>query len=273
MLPELHESLRRLIYEQGRIDPLDVDIRFEAPRRDWVDRLMRPAINLYLFDMQENVKLRSGHMEARVVNGRAIRRAPPRQIDLRYMVSALTTEITDEHLLIWRTLSTLMKYRELPEEFLPEALRGCSPAITTQIAQPDETIQLSQIWGGLNADPRPALCYVVTVPLDLAIAIESPLVLTRTFRYTRRPDEAATDSDTQIGGTVRDRAGEPVAGATVRARGSAAADTVTDARGRFTIRHALPGPVTLDVVGPDGARHSATVQVPSDSYDIDLDRD
>lgn len=271
MLPELHESLRQLIYERGQISPLDVDIRFEAPRREWVDRLMRPAINLYLFDVQENVKLRSGHMESRVVNGRAVRHAPPRQIDLRYMVSALTTEIADEHLLIWRTLATLMKYRELPEEFLPDALRGCSPAITTQIAQPDEGIQMSQIWGGLNADIRPALCYVVTVPLDLGIAIEAPLVLTRTFRYTRRPDATVADTDLQIGGTVRDRAGEPVAGATIRARGSAAEDSVTDGRGRFTIRHALPGSVMLEVTGPDGNRQSVTVQVPSDSYDIDLD--
>jgi hypothetical protein len=270
MLPELHESLRQLIYERGQINPLDVDIRFEAPRRDWVDRLMRPAINLYLFDVQENVKMRSGQMESRIVNGRAIRHAPPRQIDLRYMVSALTSDIADEHLLIWRTLATLMKYRELPVEFLPEALRGCSPAITTQIAQPDESIHLSQIWGGLNADARPALCYVVTVPLDLEIAIEAPLVLTRTFRYTRRPDEAATDSDLQIGGTVRDRTGEPVVGATIRARGSAAEDSVSDGLGRFTIRHAIPGPVTLDVIGPDGKRQSVTMQIPSDTYDIDL---
>jgi uncharacterized protein DUF4255/carboxypeptidase family protein len=271
MLPELHESLRRLIYERGQIDPLDVDIRFEAPRRDWVDRLLRPAINLYLFDMQENVKLRSGHMESRVVNGRAVRLAAPRQIDVRYMVTALTTEISDEHLLLWRTLSTLMKYREIPEEFLPEALRGCSPPITTQIAQPDDEIQLPQIWSGLNADMRPALYYVVTVPLDLNIAIEAPLVLTRTFRYTRRPDATATETDRQIGGTVRDRAGDPVAGATIRARGSAAEDSVTDGLGRFTIRHALPGPVTLEVTNRDGTRHVVTVQVPSDSYDVDLD--
>ncbi|MCA1668263.1 MAG: Pvc16 family protein [Thermomicrobia bacterium] len=271
MLPELHESLRRLIYERGQISPLDVDILFEAPRRDWVDRLMRPAINLYLFDVQENVKRRSNQMESRVVNGRAIRSMAPRQIDLHYMVSALTTEITDEHLLIWRTLSTLMKYRELPDELLPESLRGASPAITTQIAQPDEGIPLSQIWSGLSADARPALYYVVTVPLDLDLAIEAPLVLTRTLRYTRLPDLAASDADTQIGGTVRDRAGAPVVSATIRARGSAAADSVTDSEGRFTIRHATPGPVILDVVRSDGKRQSVTVQVPSDSYDIVFD--
>ncbi|MDQ6603214.1 MAG: Pvc16 family protein [Chloroflexota bacterium] len=271
MLPELHESLRRLIYERGRIDPLDVDIRFEAPRREWVDRLMRPAINLYLFDVQENVNQRSNAMESRVVNGRSVRQMPPRQIDLRYMVSALTSEITDEHLLLWRTLSVLMKYRELPDEILPEALRGVSPTIKTQVAQPDEAIHMTQIWGGLNADVRPALCYVVTAPLDLDISLEAPLVLTRTFRYTRLPDAAATDADTQIGGTVRDRAGEPVAGVTIRAQGSAAADSISDGQGQFTIRHAVPGPITLDIAGPDGTRQSVTLDVPSDAYDIIID--
>ncbi|MHB8644178.1 MAG: Pvc16 family protein [Thermomicrobiales bacterium] len=270
MLPQLHESLRRLIYERGKIDPLDVDILFDAPRRDVVDRLIRPAINLYLFDMQENVKLRSNQMESRVVNGRSVRHIAPRQIDLRYMISALTSEITDEHLLLWRTLATLMKYREIPEEFLPEGLRDCSPAITTQIAQPDETIHMAQIWSALNADARAALCYVVTVPLDLEIAVEAPLVLTRSLRYTRRPDLAASDTDVQIGGTVRDQAGEPVVGATISARGSAADASVTDALGRFTIRHAGTGPLTLDVRSPDGKQISVTMEVPAPSYDIDL---
>lgn len=270
MLSELHESLRRLIYERGQINPLDVDILFDAPRREWVDRLIRPAINLYLFDLEENVKLRPNGIESRVVNGRSVRSLPPRQINLRYMVSALTSNVADEHLLIWRTLSVLMKYRELPSDILTEALRGVSPTIKTQVAQPDETVHMSQVWGSLNADIRPSLCYVVTAPLDLDVTLIAPLVLTRTFRYTRRPDETATDADMHIGGTVRDRAGEPVAGVRLRARGSAAADSITDALGRFTIRHAVAGPVTLDVVGPDGASQSVTVQVPSDSYDIDL---
>ena len=271
MLPELHESLRRLIYERGQISPLDVDILFDAPRREWVDRLLRPAINLYLFDLEENVKLRSSNGDSRVVDGRSVRHLPPRQIDLRYMVSALTSNVADEHLLIWRTLSVLMKYRELPDEILPEALRGLSPTIKTQVAQPDEAIHMSQIWGSLNADVRPALCYVVTAPLDLDVTLEAPLVLTRTLRYTRRPDEMATDADTHIGGTVRNRAGEPVAEVRLRARGSAAEDAVTDALGRFTIRHATPGPVILDIVRPDGDSQSVTVQVPSESYDIDLE--
>ncbi len=270
MLPELHESLRRLIYERGRISPLDVDIHFEAPRRDWVDRLMRPAINLYLFDIQENVGKRSTAMEARVVNGRAVRHMAPRQIDLRYMVSALTSEITDEHLLLWRTLSVLMKYRELPDDILPEALRGASPTIKTQVAQPDEAIQMAQIWGGLNADARPALCYVVTAPLDLDVSLEVPLVLTRTVRYTRLPDATAADADTQIGGTVRNRAGALVAGVTIRARGSAAADSVSDEQGQFVIRHVASGPLTLDVATLDGARQSVTLNVPAESYDIEI---
>ncbi len=63
MLLELHNTIQRLIYERGNISPREVDITFEAPTRERIDKLMRPTINLFLFDLQENTDLRQSDFE------------------------------------------------------------------------------------------------------------------------------------------------------------------------------------------------------------------
>src|SRR5262245_20545464 len=110
MLTNTSHALQQLLWSSGRIDSEEVDIRFEAPTKCWVAPLNRPTINLFLFDVQENTEKRETNVQTVRSNGKAERRLPPRRFDLKYMVSALSTEIEDEHHLLWRILSTLMKY-------------------------------------------------------------------------------------------------------------------------------------------------------------------
>ena len=89
-----------------------------------MDRLVRPTVSLFLFDLVENTEMRQSNFPVTRASDHAERRMPPRRVDLRYMVSALTTEIEDEHRLLWRVLATLLKYPQVPDELLPEELRG-----------------------------------------------------------------------------------------------------------------------------------------------------
>ena len=100
MLAELHTSLQQLLYDYGRIPALDVDVRFEPPRREWVASLTRPTLDFFLFDVQENTELRHTNLQATRGATSTTYRVPPRRFDLRYMVSALTTIVEDEHLLL-----------------------------------------------------------------------------------------------------------------------------------------------------------------------------
>src|SRR5688500_15689657 len=102
VLTNSNQALQQLLWSMGQIDSEEVDIRFEAPTKDWVASLTRPTINLFLFDVQENTEKRETNVQTIRSNGKAERRMPPRRFDLRYMVSALTTEIEDEHQLLWR---------------------------------------------------------------------------------------------------------------------------------------------------------------------------
>lgn len=270
MLDEIHVALRRLLHERGQINPREVDVRFEAPARDWIGRLIRPTINLFLFDLEENTELRQTAAKQTKANGHAERRLPPRRIDLHYMVSAITTEIDDEHRLLWRTLATLMSYPDLPTEILPESIQHLELGFHGKVAQPENGGRPLDLWSALSTDPRPSLYYVLTAPLDLQQVIESPLVLTRTVEYHRFAGEPVREFGIHIGGSVRGPKGEPLPQITVTLEGSAAEGVVTDEAGQFRLQGLTPGTATLRLTRPNGKSTTQKIEVPSDSYEIVL---
>jgi hypothetical protein len=270
MLTQLHDTLRALLHAGG-IPPAEVDVRFEAPVRQWVDSRTQPTVNLFLFDIRENTDLRPAAAQTTRSNGQAERRMPPRRIDLRYMASVLSTEIEDEHLLLWRVLATLMRHPELPPELLPEELRGLDAPFRARVGPAEETPGWTEIWSALGTPPRPALLYTVTAPLDLEFAAQAPLVLTRTTRYVRAAGESSAEEGILIGGSVRDGAGAPIPGVTVTLLGSAGEGSRTDGEGRFRLTGAPAGPVTLLVSRAGEAPRKVRVKAPADAYDITLD--
>src|SRR5262245_26990455 len=179
MIPGLHESLRRLVYEKARILPDDVDVCFDAPKREWITSLTRPTLDFFLFDVRENTELRSTSLQSTRGNGMAQYRMPPRRFDMRYCVTAISTLVEDEHAMLWRVLATLLKHSELPADVLSDPLRAIAPPLCTQVVTPEESGLLLDVWSGFEVPPRPALLYVVTVPLELDITFEAPLVFTR----------------------------------------------------------------------------------------------
>ena len=272
MLTEIHAALQRLIWEYGRISPDEVDISFEAPTRERIDRLVRPTVSLFLFDLVENTEMRQSSFPVTRASDHAERRMPPRRVDLRYMVSALTSEIEDEHRLLWRVLATLLKYPQVPDELLPEELRGSEFPLATKTNQMDEGRRLMDVWSGLGVSPHPAIYYVVTAPLDLDVIVRSPLVLTRTVRYRRTADEAMeSDSTTDIGGVVRGKSGELVVGASLLIEGSAREPVLTNDLGQYLLSAVARGALRVRVTPPGGKARAVTLSVPAASYDITLE--
>src|SRR5438874_13351852 len=136
MIPELHACLQELIYEKGHIERSEVDVAFEVPTKEWVDRLVRPTVDLYLVELEENAELRKTQFQATQTNGKLQYRQPPRRIDLRYVVTALTSNPDDTFRLLWRVMGVLLRTPELPPERLPDDLRLEAPIIA-RVAQPD----------------------------------------------------------------------------------------------------------------------------------------
>ncbi len=269
MLTDVTATLRRLFYERGGISPLEVDITCDAPTKDRIERLMRPTLSFFLFSITENTDLRQTAGQSTRVNGRAEWRMPPRRIDLRYMGSALASDADDEQRLLWRAMVTLMQYPELPPELLSGELQGYDLPVATRVAQADQGVKTLDVWGALAGEPHPAFCYAVTVPLEIDRVIESPLVLTRTLRFSPGRGTAPEQTDIRIGGIVRDRDNTPLGGVTVSRDGSAVA-AVTNPAGEFTLGNVPAGPVRINLTWPSGDVRTMEMTVPADSYDIVL---
>jgi hypothetical protein len=270
MLSDGHQALGRLLYGRGFI-PEEVDVRYEAPTKQWVDSLIRPTISFFLFDVQENKEKRETNLQTVRSNGRAERRMPPRRIDLFYSVSAFATEVADEHELLWRVMATLMKYQQFPDEVLSDALRRLDPPIMARMGEKDDSDRLPDLWSSLGMPQHPALCYILTVPMDLDIAIQAPLVLTRTARYREPMTKTTHETAIQIGGVVRGKAGNPLAGFTVRLGESASEGSTTNPNGEFRLCGVTPGRMRLDVLKDEKLRKQVEITVPAESYEIVLD--
>jgi hypothetical protein len=267
----LHEVLARLVYEKGRISPLDVDVCFDAPRRDWVGALTKPTVDFHLFGVEENKELRETNLQVNRSSGTPVYKLPPRRFDLRYMVSILTSRVQDEHTLLWRVLSVLLKHSSFPEEILPERLLKAEPPLAAQVQSADDESFFLDVWSGFDVPPRTSLLYVVTAPIDLDVSIQAPLVFTRTARYLNiNSPEQPMESTIHIGGTVRDAAGAPVAGAHVAIEGRASAPARSDAEGRFVLVGVPTGTLSLRVSRNGDPPRAMTLTVPSPEYELVL---
>jgi hypothetical protein len=274
VLSDLHTALKQLVLDRGQVADSGVDVHFASPTREWVNSLTNPAINFFLFDVQENTDLRRSSVQTQRGDTRAVHRRPPRRFDLRYMISALATLVEDEHLLIWRMLVTLLKYPELPRDVMPPGLVSYDPTLSGRLLKAEESPRSWDLWAAFDGPPRPSLLYALTVPVELDLFTDVPLVLTRTVRYTRHGSDAAPlpEVQFQVGGVVRDREAVPVRGAMVAVEGSAQPPCVTDPLGRFTLHNLRSGAVTLRVAFSEADPAKViTIDVPSERYDIVLD--
>lgn len=199
MIHDLDATLEKLIYERGRISRNEIDISFELPNGEWSARLSRPTINLWCFDLRENVKLRN--MDARaglpIVNGNsAVRRLPLRRFDLTYLATAWARRIEDAHQILWRVLGAMMQVPQLEPQRCEGMLREQPFAMPVMIGTPSERpMNLTDVWSVLDNQMRLGFVFTVTLALDPEIGFESPLVLEKTIRVgqSEQPSERLLD--------------------------------------------------------------------------------
>ena len=282
MLPEVHESLRRLIYLEGNISRREVDVSFEMPTARVVGSLVKPTLFFALIDLAENTELRNGAMpvERDFRTMKAVLRMPLRRIELKYLVTVVTSENSDDHLLLSRVLWTLLKHAEFPDSALPTSLKECGLGLVGRLAPQSVSPRSMETWSSFGGEPRTALLYMVTAPLDTNLEIPSQLVLSRQTRITNMPDAAAfPDSWPQdfgtvsIGGTVQTADGVAAPGVSIRIRDNASEPVTSDELGRFQLNGLRSG-VTIDLIVSDptgGSELARQITVPSDRYIISLD--
>ncbi|MEG4304907.1 DUF4255 domain-containing protein [Microcoleus sp. D3_18a_C4] len=181
MLDDLDSSLEQLLTRElpdlQSSTETHVAISFEMP----IDIKQKPAINLFLYDVRENMELRSNEWSLqRRANGTAVKKRPPARVDCSYLITAWANadDPQQEHHILGEVMKLLLRYRTLPEAILQGSLKGQERLPIAVGLRPSYLQSLGEFWQAIGGRPKPALNYMVTidVPVDEE-SEEFPLVL------------------------------------------------------------------------------------------------
>lgn len=296
MLPHLDNLLRHLFMKQVPSITSEEQVRFQPPDQDWrtvVSSLgVQNALNIYLVELRENRKLRTNERVREIQNGIAIDTPAPRRLDCHYLITAwspasVTASIeptVDEHALLYDVTAVLMNHESLvPRKvYAPDPLPAGFPELIADVELPMTILPVesfpkyAEFWGTMgNIHPwKPAVYLVVTLPVALQKEIAGPLVTTRITEYRQSGLAETAESWVQIGGTVRDKAGNATSGAWVRLEmttGETLQTTETNALGRFGFSGLRPGRYQLRVRAEGlGEQIRQNVDVPSLTGEYDV---
>lgn len=169
MIHEVDETLRSIV-RRDVVNGSDIEVVFDAPTKDWASRRNSPTIDIYLYDIREDVKKRmSGTVDVHDEHGRIMGRRPiPRMFKLSYLVTAWTQRAEDEHRLLSSMLACFLRNDRIPVDWLQGSLLDNGWPLDVSIAlPPPEDRALSDVWSALGGELKPSLDLVVITPIDL----------------------------------------------------------------------------------------------------------
>ena len=195
MIHDVDESLRALV-RRDALNGSSVEIAFDAPTKDWVARRNAPTVDLYLYDIREDLPRREVMWQSiRDETGRVVeRRPPPRRFRLSYLVTAWTQRPEDEHRLLSSLLSCFIRHEVMPREIIAGPLAEQTlPVYVTVALPPPEDRSFADVWSALGGELKPSLDLVITAPLDTRrTEVPGPPVLEEPRLSVVGAEEAAT---------------------------------------------------------------------------------
>jgi len=170
VIHDVDQLLERLVRREA-LNGAAVDLVFDAPTKDWVARRSGPCVDLYLYDIREDLGRRVPAWEdLRGTDGLvAGRRQPPRRFRLAYLVTAWTQRPEDEHRLLSALLVCFLRSAMLKPGDLGGSLDAADLPVYIEVGQPaTQERSLADIWSALGGELKPSLDVVVTAPVVLA---------------------------------------------------------------------------------------------------------
>jgi hypothetical protein len=244
-------------------------IVFDRPVDDFNPSL--PTVELFLYDVRENMELRSNEPQVTRSQGQVTITRPPLRVSCSYLVTAWPPShvtgkdaVMQEQRLLSETLEALASFPTFPASYLRDKLVGQTPPLPMVTARADGLKDPSEFWTAIGAKLRASLVVSATISIDpIAPAVTGPPVLTskltvNQLRFT-------------IAGVVTGGDGQPAIGANVTLSELRLA-AVTDDQGRYVLGAMPKGTYTLNAVhGAVTKQVSVTVPAVSPvAYDITL---
>src|SRR5215208_2519463 len=247
-LADLDEALRTLLRRELERHGFEgVEIAFDAPATDWSAKLTNPTVNLFLYDLRENIAQADTTPRDLRVHGNTFTAPPP----LR--------------------LAILFSHVQIPSDLLEGRLAAASQlrAIETEVGRPKE--EKADFWTSIGGRYKASIDYAVKLEVESGLTFtRGPEVRSQTVRLGLKDAPARTVEELQrFGGVVRDKDGEPVANAWV-ALPDLGRMASTNGEGQFTFDNLRPGEHRVGARTAAGEEASGTATVPGGGVDLEL---
>jgi hypothetical protein len=177
----IHEvdSALLVLIQREVVDTPDVEVVLDAPTKDWANRRNAPTIDVYLYDIREDLRRRERGLVNEYDDGRIVaRHLPPRHFKLSYLVTAWTQRPQDEHRLLSGLLSCFLRHEAIPADVLtgPLAELGLPVPVTVALPPPEDR-SFADVWTALGGELKPSLDVVVSAPMQAGVRYEAaPLI-------------------------------------------------------------------------------------------------
>ncbi len=186
VIHDVDSALAALI-ERDAVGTKGVEVVFDAPTKDWAGRRNAPTVDVYLYDIREDLRRRERGLineydaDAHV----SARHLPPRFFKLSYLVTAWTQRPEDEHRLLSSLLGCFLRHEALPADLLVGGLADLGMAVPLTIAlPPPEDRSFADVWSALGGELKPSLDLVVSAPTWTGRVYEAGPPVTRPPRVS-----------------------------------------------------------------------------------------
>ena len=231
MLEQIDESLEAFFRATVPLSATDVDVSFDAPDREWAAKLTRPTVNLFLWDIRRSAtKARSGLQTVERDGARAYEPPAP-VLELRYVVTAWTSDHGDERALLAGLIRSLLANGAITRDFLGDAFdRFEAPTLTMAKAGEDHM----DVFKALEGQVKPGINMVLSTEFDLGVSYPAGPPVRGIETRLGRFGSDGFESRRRVAGEVLT---VEAAGAVVR---SPIGGAIVDTTGRFLVK-ASPG--------------------------------
>lgn len=167
------DAALRALVEQQAVGS-EVEVVFDAPTREWSGRRNAPTLDIYLYDIREDLRRRErglhneyGEADSDDADRVVARHLPPRHFKLSYLITAWTQRPEDEHRLLSELLRCFLRYDALPTELITGELAELGlPVPVTVALPPPEDRAFADVWSALGGELRPSIDIVVSAPVS-----------------------------------------------------------------------------------------------------------
>jgi hypothetical protein len=289
MIRDLSETLKEILMRSPRStefpDLRAARIVFDRPTDQF--KPSQTSINLFLYDIRENLQLRSYDETITRQNGQGIITPPPMRVDCSYLITAWPVGSTgdemflQEHRLLSQSLQVFARYATIPEEFLRGTLKNQEQPIPIKTSHIDSLKTTGEFWSALGNQLRPSISVTATIsmkvwepelPVTLVIAVDvklesQPSPVNPTIFFQGSPNDQTEFF--RISGRITNADNQPVANATVTLV-QTGWNATTDTEGRYSLSPLQRGTYDLEVRSPN-ITQSFQITIPpvnSSSYNL-----